>query len=337
MTLNIPYSFIPGTKAKAQEVNANFNYVLEEISNNAANDFSNLSENAEKHFLNKMQITNCILEAPNGVASFYGSENKITIKSAIKVLIPNGLNDNGSLNNVELTSEQIVFTNTFANAAEKYIVLTKDGEIQTRNFLGDFSSEPTAVNGYTYYDIKRNRFYVSNDGSTWEADTPHCHLAIYSSDSNGLITSFKTFGIINFAQKQELERLAPKKDLDQPWVYKVTGIFSNQNWALNTTYRASLDNYLPDDGGIYQVLIKGSCFSGTTSGNMARIVLRSDYITTEWGLPLCAGQTRGNGNVISEGNAILLVGSGRYLEVNNKGNAGCTNGSLTALAYRKVR
>ena len=29
MTYNIPYSFIPGTKARAQEVNANFKYVLD--------------------------------------------------------------------------------------------------------------------------------------------------------------------------------------------------------------------------------------------------------------------------------------------------------------------
>lgn len=31
MTLSVPYSFVPGTKAKADEVNANFNAVLEKI------------------------------------------------------------------------------------------------------------------------------------------------------------------------------------------------------------------------------------------------------------------------------------------------------------------
>ena len=31
MTYNIPYSFIPGTKAKAQEVNANFKYLADSL------------------------------------------------------------------------------------------------------------------------------------------------------------------------------------------------------------------------------------------------------------------------------------------------------------------
>ena len=31
MTFNIPYSFVPGTKAKANEVNANFIAVIDEL------------------------------------------------------------------------------------------------------------------------------------------------------------------------------------------------------------------------------------------------------------------------------------------------------------------
>ena len=39
---------------------------------NADTDLSNLTDEGEKHFLNKTQITNCILEAPNGVAEWSG-------------------------------------------------------------------------------------------------------------------------------------------------------------------------------------------------------------------------------------------------------------------------
>ena len=39
---------------------------------NADTDLSNLTAEGEKHFLNKNQITNCILEAPNGVAEWSG-------------------------------------------------------------------------------------------------------------------------------------------------------------------------------------------------------------------------------------------------------------------------
>ena len=50
MTYNIPYSFIPGTKARAQEVNENFEYTLEaleEIKNIKLNkSFSNITKSA---------------------------------------------------------------------------------------------------------------------------------------------------------------------------------------------------------------------------------------------------------------------------------------------------
>ena len=55
-TYNVPYTFIPGTKAKASEVNENFTAVLEHISNvnqNSADiNFSNLTETAKEVIYN---------------------------------------------------------------------------------------------------------------------------------------------------------------------------------------------------------------------------------------------------------------------------------------------
>ena len=55
----------------------------------------------EKHFLNKTQITNCILEAPNGVADFSGTT--ITVKSGLKYLTGSGRNADRTLKNTENT------------------------------------------------------------------------------------------------------------------------------------------------------------------------------------------------------------------------------------------
>ena len=41
--------------------------------NNADASLSNLNQEGEKHFLNKFQITDCILDAPNGTVEFEGS------------------------------------------------------------------------------------------------------------------------------------------------------------------------------------------------------------------------------------------------------------------------
>lgn len=57
--------------------------------------------NQSSSFLNKTQVTNAILEAPNGVCTYTG--NTITAKSGIKVLAPNGRNADGSLKNIEYT------------------------------------------------------------------------------------------------------------------------------------------------------------------------------------------------------------------------------------------
>lgn len=57
--------------------------------------------NQSSSFLNKTQVTNAILETPNGVCTYSG--NTITAKSGLKVLAPNGRNEDGSLKNIEYT------------------------------------------------------------------------------------------------------------------------------------------------------------------------------------------------------------------------------------------
>lgn len=56
MATNLPYSFIPGTKARAQEVNANFSAVMNTINTMSEkmvyNDFSNLSQEAKDYIKN---------------------------------------------------------------------------------------------------------------------------------------------------------------------------------------------------------------------------------------------------------------------------------------------
>ena len=106
----IPNTFVPGTKAKAQEVNANFIALAEEIQEtqtNAKEQFTQLrteidekmdlvAQNyAQTDLVNTNAITNTILEAPYGVAEY---ENQaITVKSGVKILIPNGKTSDGKL------------------------------------------------------------------------------------------------------------------------------------------------------------------------------------------------------------------------------------------------
>ena len=129
----IPYTFVPGTKAKAQEVNANFLSLAEQVQNVKSSATSqveeletsinaqideveeNIAQNySEKNLANTGMITNTILEAPNGVISYEGGI--ITVKAGVKVLMPNGRSDDGKMQNVEYTTTEAVqktFNNMF--------------------------------------------------------------------------------------------------------------------------------------------------------------------------------------------------------------------------------
>ena len=103
----IPHTFVPGTKAKAQEVNANFIALADEVQNlqNNTNEKieqtqlqlnekidstkNNLTENkADIDLVNTNLFTNALLEAPNGVAEF--NSQTVTVKQGVKILVPNG-------------------------------------------------------------------------------------------------------------------------------------------------------------------------------------------------------------------------------------------------------
>ena len=65
----------------------------------ANKDLSNLTYTGETHFLNKTQISNCILEAPNGYLTYSG--NALTLKQGLKFFVPRGRLVDGRLNNYE--------------------------------------------------------------------------------------------------------------------------------------------------------------------------------------------------------------------------------------------
>lgn len=117
--------------------------------NNADASLSNLNQEGEKHFLNKFQITDCILDAPNGTVEFEGST--ITIKQGLKVLIPDGFNADGSLKNIEYTLEE--------DLSRTYTTTVKNGFLFLN--LHDGILYQTWQTG-NYYLIGNNKTNISN-------------------------------------------------------------------------------------------------------------------------------------------------------------------------------
>ena len=72
------------------ETNQNFTLPMGEIYGMKANsDLSNLTTVGEKHFLNKSQITNCLLEVPQRIKHTLENDT-LTIKAGSVVIVPLG-------------------------------------------------------------------------------------------------------------------------------------------------------------------------------------------------------------------------------------------------------
>ncbi len=159
----IPHTFIPGTKAKATEVNENFNFLknkldeaitslsstsseLETFITNTTDDIEDLNESkCDTKLKQTGYITDCIIKAPNGVLTYSGSN--VTAKSGLKVLIPDGINEDGSLKSIEYTLEEDIvkdFTNTTVNGA---IYIDQTGALHAYALEWEGTGAPSTFTG----------------------------------------------------------------------------------------------------------------------------------------------------------------------------------------------
>ena len=155
----------------------------------------------ENNFLNKNQITNCILEAPNGIASFSGSV--LTLKSGIKYLTGIGRNADLSFKTAEYTTESernLTFLAVQDGFAYVYIL---NGypyycPVAECYFIDNDPAveAPTGESGnnQVWFDLWNNEIYHSSYGSTeWVKVTNFAIVgkAYFSSATSSTITAFR--------------------------------------------------------------------------------------------------------------------------------------------------
>ncbi len=184
---------------------------------NADTDLSNLTPAGEKHFLNKTQLTNCILEAPNGVATYSGTT--ITVKQGLKVLIPNGRNADGTMNNIEYTLPQdLTYTNPFAYNSEYYLWLTYANG--TCSVTGASTSIPFLAQeeqpdifyakNCIWYKPSENLIYsTANYPTTPFTPVRVCFLGKFTSTASNAVTSFTPYPTLEIIKRTDPEIQAP--------------------------------------------------------------------------------------------------------------------------------
>lgn len=177
-----------------------------DTSSNVNRDLSNLTEKGEKHFLNKTQITNCILSAPNGVATFSGLN--ITLKQGLKMLYSNGRNIDKTLKNGELTLDSDSIIDLSAHSGQTFDFELMFGCNINDSYLSQNYQEsdvaPTNISGgnQIYLNTTENQMYFYNLGSSsWDKKT---FIKLGQGKlENGVITSFTPYQPVELLKRSD--------------------------------------------------------------------------------------------------------------------------------------
>lgn len=220
MTTSIPYSFVPGTKAMASEVNANFLALANALDddktyfNNQINDLNssiqNLSDAINSEITKKLHknvITNCIIETPSEM--FELENNTITIKAGLKVFMPDGRNTDGSLKNIEYTVENdITYTETSsATNSNLALLLHKNGALSAS--IDYFAQPHQPVRQYSsWLNTAENILYSSVDNANSWTVNPYSGCCIgYFNRDNGVLSNFKPLYPVELLKASDYQRL----------------------------------------------------------------------------------------------------------------------------------
>lgn len=294
---------------------------------------SNYALNLGDYVLGKNQITNCILEAPNGVATYSGST--VTVKGGIKVLMPNGLNENGTLKNIEYTLSQDADLVNNDKSLYGCVFLDKDLGLQVASANNVFYQETlnnsgeisTSIHNQYWYKPSENMWYKKLPKTSNWISCNVCPICYPTTSSRGV--SSPTTIITNLYNLKPIS-LKTVDDSDGHWVLKGKTIiaFADNNFPQNYDVTFDLTDHLPNDGYYYEVLLNSYCktygyntMSMTVEGRISQYFYRAH---------VSSGGTGGH----SSGR--FLVGSDRRLRIFNDNGYGTSAVQVSLSAYRKV-
>lgn len=145
-----------------------------EFSQDKANkDLDNLTEAGEKHFLNKSQITNCLLEVPQRI-KLELNNGTLTLKAGSQVIVPNGFEADGTTPKFDyVTVESDLNLANGTGTEEVFFIVTASGNNlsrYTKSVVFSGSVAPTVSTQYAcWYDTANNVLKQTiNTGATWE-------------------------------------------------------------------------------------------------------------------------------------------------------------------------
>ena len=205
----IPYSFVPGTKAMANEVNANFIALAKGVEDcksfatQSIDDFNVEMETRldeaiggklEINFANSVNITNCILEIPQRI-KLELNNGVLTLKAGSEVIVPNGV---GVFDEIKITND-LMASYAFSTAGQTFLYYNnQENALFVEHPSYNIGSGNTGTSDGTYYYTDSN--YVVRRSGGANSFTSSFPLAKITVTSDNIITSidqvFNGFGYI---------------------------------------------------------------------------------------------------------------------------------------------
>lgn len=148
----------------------------------------------------------------------------VYVTKGVKGLIPNGRNEDGTLNNIEVVATAVSTVTVTSKRSETYLVIAKNGALS-------YSAQLTDTSNITKFDEQKNLFYANKldiGGNSMSA-------GIFTSGDNGVITSFTPklpFRAVDYSDKPEVVS------------WNIPDYTKGINQSIDTTYTANTDGYI---------------------------------------------------------------------------------------------
>lgn len=184
--------------------------------------------------LNDKQVTNCIISAPNGVATYSGLV--VTVENGIRFLMYHGLNADGTINNIEYV--------TSSNPSHTFAGTEADG---------------------TYY------LFISNAGvvSATTSNAQQTDKAIFAECvmESGAITSFTAYGALELLKKQDTKAYIVETYADSNSWYRVysDGWCEQGGFVEGTNNNRKVITFLKQFADTNYTVVFGSQYTSTSS------------------------------------------------------------------------
>lgn len=253
----------------------------------------------------------------------------VWVDKGVKGLIPNGRNEDGTLNNIEYTTEKLNFlTRGQANKNIKIVVQNNGTITDAKTYY--------IVNKYNEMTLNATFYYVKSENKMYYRTVAGSNLAVLSFYIGLAITddNTTTSNILKIETENPIA-LATKDEIDGNWVSYTQTLISNSSLASATEKQFDLSTYLPNDGNVYEVMISSRLYSPATSGKVVELQVTTDIVS---GVPICRAKAT---TAIANDSAgtVIVPTRNKILTFRNTGDSTTLNTGLNIYlkAYRKVR